>query len=459
MPAEPKRTIGDQLRAFAKQRRDVAGAALEPHPVTRKLLQDEVARTFSARTIAKRTTPQSWLAAFWVRLAFAGGLVALLIGAAIFWLPKDSGPGAGLTQNRVEPAQRSASPSDAPAGAGIGGGSPTTPEPFAANERQTRAEVTQRYGLIPQPAGEPNSFARKPDADPAQPSLPPENQRGDTESLPKLALQQDGGKVTSAAAAAPALELRPSSTVAQASLESFPGAADKVSKLAETPTVSASTARNEVEVEPLRKAEAVALAPAAAGRGETRLSLVTAAPATNVFFFSQADTRAKYRRNFNSPPIPPVLRSFQVQQSGANVRVLDADGSVYEGVVEQPVMVPQPRFGEGASSDPKSLANNFVEQRARSVEIKARQQNLQPAGVGTANSVGNLMFRAAGTNQSLNQLVVITGELQPDTNQTAAAPNRGMTQGNAASQAVTLRGNATIGRNLGIPIEASGTTR
>src|SRR5262245_52054842 len=71
MSARPNQSIGDQLRAFAKQRRDAIGAPLEPHAAARKVLQDEVARTFSARTIARQTKSSNWLAAFWVRLSFA----------------------------------------------------------------------------------------------------------------------------------------------------------------------------------------------------------------------------------------------------------------------------------------------------------------------------------------------------------------------------------------------------
>jgi hypothetical protein len=37
----------------------------------------------------------------------------------------------------------------------------------------------------------------------------------------------------------------------------------------------------------------------------------------------------RYRVNFNSPPVPNVLRSFQVEQTGRQIRVVDADGSVY----------------------------------------------------------------------------------------------------------------------------------
>ena len=372
MSAEPKQTIGDNLRAFAKQRRDAAGGPFEPNPVTCKLLQDEVARKFSARTIARQTTPPGWLAAFWVRLAF--GLVALFTVATIFWTPKNSEQSTELAEkpNKVVPPRPASTPQPAPpaAGSGLGGGSPVPSEQLVL--RQNDAEVGQRYGLIPRPAREPNLFLQTPAAD-----------------------------------TGPSLESKPNATATQAPLEAFTSSVDKLSKREETTADSRLTAREKAAADQLRQAKEVPLASAAANRPEAPLSFAGSG-GTNVYFLSQTDVRAKYRRNFNSPPVPPVLRSFQVQQSGANVRILDADGSVYEG---------------------------------------------------TASSVGNVSFRAVGTNQSVNQLVVISGELYSDTNQTAAAQNRGLSNGNLSAQAITLRGKASIGRNVKIPIEASETTR
>src|SRR5262245_55323161 len=111
MSAKPNQFVGDQLRTFAKQRREAVGAPFEPHPATRKLLQDEVARTFSARTIARQTRPSSWLAAFWVRLGLAGGLVTLFMIALIFWAPKESEEKPRLTRNagRLESDPKAAS--------------------------------------------------------------------------------------------------------------------------------------------------------------------------------------------------------------------------------------------------------------------------------------------------------------------------------------------------------------
>src|SRR5205814_4839361 len=50
MPDEPNRNVEDELKAWAQKRRDEAYAPFELHPATRKMLQDEVARTFPKKS-------------------------------------------------------------------------------------------------------------------------------------------------------------------------------------------------------------------------------------------------------------------------------------------------------------------------------------------------------------------------------------------------------------------------
>lgn len=44
MPPEPDNKMDDLLKAYAKKRRDEAGAPMAMHPATRRLLQSEVAK-------------------------------------------------------------------------------------------------------------------------------------------------------------------------------------------------------------------------------------------------------------------------------------------------------------------------------------------------------------------------------------------------------------------------------
>ncbi|MCI0539775.1 MAG: hypothetical protein L0Z50_31590 [Verrucomicrobiales bacterium] len=468
MSAEPKQTIGDQLRAFAKQRRDAAREPFEPHPMTRKLLQDEVARTFSARTIARQTTPISWFAAFWRRSAVAGGLIALLVIGAVFWLgkePEQTDEFAGQGQ-RFAPAQPLASspaakPSSGPA---LGRDGSTPSEQTASAPRQQEERVQQRYGLIPAIAPEPDSFLPRPDVETAQAGRKQETERVDVQSPAKLALQRTGNTVPSAPgtetlAAGSAVETKPGSTTAQTLAKSHPTSENEAAKVGEKSADSTAIGRGEAATGRLREAKDVASALTTASRTEARFSLGTTASATNVFFFSQTDGRAKYRRNFNSPPVPPVLRSFQVQQSGATVRILDSDGSVYEGVAEPLPTDPRLQLVDVESSNQKKSAEKLSERPVGADELKMLQRQVQPGAPAAANNMEDVIFRASGTNQSVKQLVVISGQLQSDRNQSAVARNRSLGAAEGISHAVTLRAKASIGRNVEIPIEASGTIR
>src|SRR5262245_29665765 len=88
MPEEPNRNVEDQLRAFAQKRRDEGGPPFELHPATRKLLQDEVARTLVKPKLAEQPAPEvPWWKILWPRLAIAGSICALLVVITALVLP------------------------------------------------------------------------------------------------------------------------------------------------------------------------------------------------------------------------------------------------------------------------------------------------------------------------------------------------------------------------------------
>src|SRR5262245_41516034 len=80
---EPERKIEKLLRAFGKKRRDDAGAPLELHPATRRLLQGEV-----ARRAPKRSKENSFVALMSLlrpRLAFIlpVAIIGLIVGVVV----------------------------------------------------------------------------------------------------------------------------------------------------------------------------------------------------------------------------------------------------------------------------------------------------------------------------------------------------------------------------------------
>jgi hypothetical protein len=89
--------------------------------------------------------------------------------------------------------------------------------------------------------------------------------------------------------------------------------------------------------------------------------------------FQQVAPATRYRQNLNSPPVPRVLTNFEFFVAAPTVRIIDADGSVYEGTT----------------------------------------QLVQSAAQVSSGSAEPIAFTAAGTNQSLNQLVTFTGQFEP----------------------------------------------
>src|SRR5436309_3974686 len=105
MSNEPERPIEKSLRACAQKRRADAGAPLELHPATRRLLQGEVARQF-AKGQPERRAFSELLARLWPR--FAWGLVVLAGLAVAFSLMVPGGNKAkeefALAKNNDRPA-------------------------------------------------------------------------------------------------------------------------------------------------------------------------------------------------------------------------------------------------------------------------------------------------------------------------------------------------------------------
>ncbi|MDB6034211.1 MAG: hypothetical protein JWM16_4549, partial [Verrucomicrobiales bacterium] len=92
------------LKAYARKRQDAAGTPLDVHPVSRRLLQEEVARVYPKATTRTGLPWHRMLFQFWPRIAFAMGIVVLLGGT--LWMTNhhsdDSRPGS-MAKNDLAP--------------------------------------------------------------------------------------------------------------------------------------------------------------------------------------------------------------------------------------------------------------------------------------------------------------------------------------------------------------------
>ncbi|HXT40080.1 MAG TPA: hypothetical protein VN887_08655, partial [Candidatus Angelobacter sp.] len=474
MPDEPNRSVDEQLKAWAQKRRGEAGAPVELHPATRKLFQDEVARTFPKKTPELPAPSGGWLKLFWPRLALAGSIGAVLIilaglsGPTLFKakakaqritafnylkqiglaariyasdhdgkLPANFGQmtnelgtvkvlkdpetgqefvylGAGKiegdrdsilayspkakgyrpvllgdgaveemndaqfndalqrTQKGIATVALARELADAPAPAeskvverevsaksdskdarlksvddaakaradeSLGritrlklasvdktkeaptppGGAVTAPQEPNAERARSEVVMRQRYGLAPAQAG---GIASRAGASSERQTVSPPAQVPGVQK-PQVTQESAGGA-------------RGVGGAGGGGFGQSPGATNRVT-LDEKNIAFAnqSTALPRQGRLAVSAVDSLALQRDAGkpGNGHSLAYYADASAAQAGQRYAQA---RRYRVNFNSPPMPNVLRSFQVEQTGQQIRVVDADGSVYEGVIGQP---------------------------------------------------------------------------------------------------------------------------
>jgi hypothetical protein len=114
MPPDPDNTkMEELLKAYAKKRQDAAGAPLDVHPVSRRLLQEEVARVYPKATAGTGLPWHRMLFQFWPRIAFAMGIAVLLGGT--LWMTNhhsdEPHPGS-MAKNDLAPLRLQSAPMD-----------------------------------------------------------------------------------------------------------------------------------------------------------------------------------------------------------------------------------------------------------------------------------------------------------------------------------------------------------
>jgi hypothetical protein len=535
MPDEPNRNLDEQLSAWARKRRDEAGAPFELHAATRKLLQDEVARTFPKRSNEPAEEPAGGWRMFWPRFALAGSLCLAMVILAGLLLPgrarskSKTQQMASVVRGEEKDLSAASARRDAPAQiAPDTRGSP-------AVERQVRHlgdEAARSSVAESQPPAVPSLAQKKQEALVLAES---KDTRQKVEQPPKVEERQFSEKnrqfvlsdkvkeapsPAGAAAAPRALNvenegnqvlLRQRSALAPAQSG---GATSARNALAEEQKLAAApqTPRAEPQVA-LDGAHVGQRARSVGGRGFADGTASNTAPGANLAFNrpqegATADDRSpafarssrvatgnvvslaergeidrlvtsnlyfvavpptpapqrfaqtrEYRVNLNSPPMPNVLSSFQLVRNGRQIRVVDADDSVYDGEIE-----PAPT---------EELAKHVVELQTAAVGQKQsteleEKRRVSAAAVGETVPSQNVFFRVAGTNRSLNQLVVFEGNfLDKDSQPTdlavgaklkasqSAPARQGLPQNARQAPGPLIRGQATIGLNNRIEINAA----
>jgi hypothetical protein len=110
--------------------------------------------------------------------------------------------------------------------------------------------------------------------------------------------------------------------------------------------------------------------------------------------FSQQSAVQSFRNNSQVSGAANVLNTFQVQQQGNEIQVLDADGSTYTGKIEQ--------LGNNAELDSRIAARRDAAKQTRSYAAKATREN-------ESATPPQSYFRASGYNVSLKKTLVFEG--------------------------------------------------
>ncbi|MGO8926356.1 MAG: hypothetical protein ACLQU3_05630 [Limisphaerales bacterium] len=436
---EPERPIEKLLCAAAKKRRDEAGAPLELHPATRRLLQGEAARKFARAERVSRSFFQG-LGQLWPRFAWGVGTLAVL--AVTVWLlvpmPGKNEPHALLAKNRPilapsPPKEALAAPPAAQPAA------PAPPAPAAEANPSTVAFAdalpAARRKLAPESAVQFQPLAKD--------SLASEPGGEAREKLALAAASQlasrDQVAEAQVAASSPMPAPAPAATVTGGSAQRF-GSAGQLGSTAAAPVAPGAPS-------PITTAPAVAGVLAAdesaklAGDRAAQLSLAykslpAAAPDNapkplTVLMDSRPASAAAIREEPRSisatqwfaqipqnpmtessldgkaAPAHPVLAAFQVEQTGRELRIVDGDGSVYSGYL---------RIANAARRQPSVTTEAPAatrSSRSLGIALEGKPAARLDAGQPMPQTYS---FRVAGTNRSLHQKVVFTGNLLATTN-------------------------------------------
>ena len=362
--------MDELLRSYASKRRELGRN--EIHPATRRMLQGEITRVYSAEEQTGHRHLPVVLRRFWPQFAFGLSLFIILIG---FVLPSHFSRHKNVRDTDLEFSREKVPPGNSPQ--------------MLENADLQRSQNAQGVEAPPNvakssPAEEVKIEAQHSAKEPAPIQL---KDALETENKPEALTQP----------------------ILRKELKELPVGRDRSSG----GIGSLGVSRNGIQPvvpqaappEPQKKAEAPA-GVETVNRGVATASKVRVLSAINsltnlgnalrVTFHAQSNLLANARgfRGAIAPAstTPPLLANFQFEQLGDRVRLIDADGSVYDGII-QPA---------GGTNLPVTM-----------------ELNVAPM----IDNAAIVRFQASGTNQTFGEPVLITGQLLERTNQLPSPEN------------------------------------
>ena len=465
MSTEPNDRTDEMLKAYARRRREQAGPSFELHPATRNLLQAEVTRTLEKAAPKAKQGP-AWLQVWRPRLAWVSCIAAAMVLGAFILLQNQPAP---------KPTLQLAKGTDLQA--------PTEAAPSAELPALQTAETVaeEKPGKAGGPAATPRTARSKTEspaleattdlsyAAPLSKDAPSDSRDANLALGARVEIKK--GIEDKAAADTKAKEAPPFAAEAKPVVIELAKAGERTAVLSQryglAPVLAPKVATtNSVALAPKPAATA---SPAAQPAGQPismaggRESDRAAQPAAYAYFNVQSNqvrqrfsqVASPYRRNFNSPLLPNVLNSFQVEQIGRQIRIVDADGSVYEPQIETEPAIVTEKLEQIAGAEAAAKRRAPTQQAAPTAADTAAS---------SANESAGLFFRVAGTNRTLNQRVFFEGNYLVQTNspalslraRTSSAPQAAaiQMQSQPPLPAARIQGQAVIGASNRFEVNA-----
>ena len=387
MASEPKKPIEQMLEALAKARRAQFGDDPKmPNPM-RARLHEEIARTGTSDEEKVEESRASWITMFWPRLTVAAALATLIVLIPAIWW-NQSHPLA----ERSEVAVRDHS--------------------AAASDQLNPAVPSEK------------TLAKAPTVSATEPTV-------------NLA---DNSQIKIEPAAGPSSESEASKSSTHIAQEraatEFPGqsAKDFADKKIAAAKIQAAPARG---ADLRAKSDTMAAAAPPVAQPSSARDLATAQQ------FSQRSALQSFRNNAQVNRPANVLNTFQVQQQGDEIRVLDADGSTYAGKIEQST--------KSAELDSRMTARRDAAKQTQRYAANPARENESPAA--------QSYFRATGYNMSLKKTVVFEGNYAaPPAQQPAMVMSNDRQQAELSRDRARIVGTVRVNGEAPVEVDAIAET-
>ena len=376
------------LEALAKARRAEFGDDPKmPNPM-RARLHEEIARAGAAED-EKVESRESWVTRFWPRATVAAALATLIVLVPAIWWNQShplSTPGNVALRDRAAGAADRLNPAAASEDtlAKASAASATEPTVNLADNNQVKIEPAAATSSETEASKSSTRFAQG---------------RAATEFPSQVSKGFD-------------------KEIAAAKIQAAPAAAP------------AAGANSKAESDKMAAAAPPVAQPSSAGSLGTKQQ------------FSQQSAVQSFRNNAQVSRAANVLNTFQVEQQGSEIRVLDADGSTYIGKIE---------LAKSAELDSRITARSDAAKQTRRYAAKATRENESAAPQSS--------FRATGYNVSLKKTLVFEGNYAaPPAQQPAKATSNDRERSEQNRDRARIVGTVRVNGEAAVEVDAVAET-